>query len=275
MTVELRRLQVGQLEPWFFSAAWHQAMYIAAAHRQHWATRPGVDDDRMDTERHEKLLEADAICRRLLLVAVSTLEATHAGTSEVKAFLPAKADQIALLKFLDDIVEASAAVLLAGIRLELDMSFEPAGEKKLFPLPRRQLVHELVEEEALNRRSVSPGWLVSYADASSNAGRVEYNLACFYSSLAWKKRRDLDEQALNKLLSDSASHLRFALDRLDYAELQVLVPWINDDPSLRGLRELDSELFESVTRPLSRVSAPRQKVKESKPWWRRLLRWRR
>jgi hypothetical protein len=239
----------------------------------HWATRERARDHNSPEELGRALLDAYVICRRLLLVAAETLDALSTRPSLLKKEIRTNAERRAFEDFLDDTVEASAAVLLAGIRLELGERFErpPAG-RVFYPLPRRALIDALVQEEELGDSTLDMGWLVSYADASSNAGRVEYNLACFYASVAWRERHELPPGVRDELLDQSAHHLRLAFSGSSYRDLQVLGPWVEKDPSLRGLRELAPNSFREATSALNRVSTP-EKEPKTPSLWRRLFGW--
>jgi hypothetical protein len=257
MAVELRALRPGRLEPWFFSAGWYQGMYLGAAHRSHWATRePGPT--MWPEANRQALLEAETISRHLLIVALTTLLAPQDQSAHLCKTVPAHVDLVALLAFLDDIVEASAAVLLAGIRVELGNAFEPATSTQS---PSRRALVRLLTAEPSEGTQVSPNLLVAYADASSDQGRVMYNLACFYSALAWKYRNTYRKKRRERTLEQAAQYLASALATLPVADLQILVRWVGKDPSLRGLRELAADRFAAATRTLSRYRVPEQNRK--------------
>ena len=271
MNIELTALPVRTTKQWYFMPSWHQAMYNAAAQRVHWALRREQGNDDEFQKRADALEDADRIARRLLLVATQAVIELGSGR-RARRRIGSAAETRAIHTFLVETVEGSAAVLLGGIRVELGIEYEPVVSD-LFPLPRPSLVEQLVEEEYLAKRSLRPGYLAAYAAAPPEAGgRVEYNLACFYSTVGWKQRRNKGASAT--ALDLAARHLRRASARLNAQDRRALTEWIDRDPSLLGLRELARDKYEAVVEPMRRARPPAARVAKPKPmgWWRRALR---
>jgi hypothetical protein len=175
-----------------------------------------------------------------------------------------------LSEFLETTIEPSAAVLLAGIRLENGSKYDSREDPIHSP---KELLHRLRGERASKSNSsgqlVGPRALVAYAEHSPHRSyRVDYNLACFYASLsdrasdAWsfvhtKKafqrfpgRRvqwpdDAPAQMVLDILGterDEAAQLGLAaldrsLRRADTEDRAALIRWAQKDPTLKGLRE--------------------------------------
>jgi hypothetical protein len=216
-------------------AEWYQVMYNLAAQKAHAAMEPGkygavppflrglslFRDRREDERRRRLLLEAHHHARKLLKqTAISILAHGEAPRTRGE---PERLDR-KLRAFLEETVEPTAAVLLAGVTRAAE--FKSVDRRAI--TTREELV------QALNTGTPSPDTLVAYVTERRDLPfRVRYNLACYYAddnaALAWR-------------------NFKAALTDVPRLEATVLADWAQRDPSLEALRTARREEFDRLLR---------------------------
>lgn len=143
--------------------------------------------------------------------------------------------QRALLRFLAETVEPSAAVLLAGLML---YAHGPADDQPAVALD-RQTVAQLDTHQASTERGPS---LVAYALARDRIGyRAQYNLACYFAELSGYEHREAAS-------TTALEWLRGGLSNAPRFEASQLASWALEDPSLEELRQMREADFYSMVR---------------------------
>ena len=241
------------LRQYFFIPAWHQSMYVAAAHLTHAAELPDTSrgswrelDPSLDIhEPNQALLLADRVATRLLVAAATVIDLLFDSPETAGSYVPHELDRRVLKKTLPELVEPSAAVLLAGIRRHgsmerLELTWDKEGSLELRPSKdapsREHLLDRLVniDSPAQAADQLTPEELVNYAtDRKPLSPRVSYNLACFYSSELHRTPKQTEQR--RRVADRSVDHLEDAFALMDQQERAQLVKWAGIDPSLQPL----------------------------------------
>lgn len=219
-------------------AEWYQVTYNLAAQKAHFALEPGKDErlpeflrrlslfrDRAEEGRRRRLLlEAHDHAQNLLhQAAISILTDDRAAEQPRGRRRPERLDE-KLRTFLEETVEPTAAVLLAGLTKTAGLGFR---ERQAITT-RQDLV------DALRTGTPAPDALVAYVTQRQELPfRVRYNLACYYA----------DESA-----GIAWDNFRVALTSAPRLEATVLADWAQRDPSLEPLRSARREDFDRFVR---------------------------
>ena len=225
-------------EPKSRPAEWYQVTYNLAAQKAHLALEPELgrekrllpflrtllQDAESARQRRQLLLQAHAHAEKLLRRTVADLFADD-RVAEGKGQPPATGRLDAKFRsFLEETVEPTGAVLLAGLTKAADLDFDERGA-----ITTRQ---DLLE--AMRAGTPSPDELLGYVtERRELAFRVRYNLACYY---AGESPRLAFEQ------------LRMALTSAPRLEATVLADWAKRDPSLERLRSAMRDEFDRFVR---------------------------
>jgi len=231
------------------------------------------------------LNEATEEARVLLRTTVRTLRfARIENIWRWWGVLPPGKEGRLLRSFLDDSVEPSAAVLLAGALLETGTPYRFTNRRT----PTREELQRMLEDPT----ALEPAELLAYAvdaaakrDAAAHArfkwrprrvvytARPHYSFACFFSRVA-----ALDREAQEPSLERSVAELgRFFAKEPRHDYRATLAAWARRDPSLKKVRrdpltrDRFAELIESNSRarpPLTEeeeFEARRRDVRSTRP----------
>lgn len=245
-------------------AEWYQVTYNLAAQKAHialeaeaalaatadselgramlWFRRLLGDRDPMDLVRGYQR-EAHEHAHKLLQQTALALQADDlAAEQERSGRVQPKRLERKLRKFLEDTVEPTGAVLLAGLTRS---AFGSEHDDSRAITTRDELV------EALNIGTPAPTSLVGYVmERRDLSYRVHYNLACYFADentrIAWENFRE-------------------AISSAPRFEATVLADWARRDPSLEPLRQARGEEFEGLVRlySLPRLEKPGGKTSEA------------
>jgi hypothetical protein len=244
---------------------WYTVMYGLAAHRSHAAAAGGEDAERdLERAQSEALLLAlacvsavraegrndrwpkalDELERELFGLDDEAEPRPRADAAPRRRMVPemylirnpskralTPPDQgvprSKLLAFLEETVEPSALVLLAGITAELRGEAEPAQDDEAFD---RQAIEKMLVAAVEHRGALNPRRLADGVAARKDLdGRTHYNLACFYAQASGLEHGD-DAQAT---LEQARRHLKTALATIARSARADLARWARRDPSLR------------------------------------------
>jgi hypothetical protein len=219
---------------------WYQVLYHLSAQRGHQAESVEQKD--------EKLLQRATRDAALLVNRASATLLSFGVTraDELNFRLPTDGRDLALVKFLQDIVEPSTVVLLAGLLRELheDWRHDQPHEldrKRLWEFTNRLQIGP-IESRA---DDFSPDELVGYVlQWQAPSYRIRYNLACYFAGS-------------EKTSGDALQALSGALGSVPAPrDTAALAAWSLEDPTLQALRDRDPAGFHAVVDPWAPAKLP-------------------
>jgi hypothetical protein len=213
---------------------WYQVLYNLSAQRSHQVVAK--------ESRDYKLLMLAAKDATLLVnrAAATLLDLGVVQTDGPTSSVPKGARTLA--RFLQDIVEPSGVVLLAGILGTLYGDRDSDSVHPLAALDRRRLERAtrplVINPPGSHERYLSPGELIDYVmQWHAPSYRIRYNLACYFADET-KKQREALEQLAAALAGAPTPR-----------EAARLAGWSLKDPTLKPLRDRDRAGFDAVVDP--------------------------
>ena len=223
---------------------WYQVLYNLSAQRSHQAAAKGKRD-------YTLLLRAAKDATLLVNRAAATLlDFGVLQADELTSRVPRDARTLA--GFLQDIVEPSGVVLLAGILGTLygdgdsnsvHPPTNPLDRKRLEKITRPLLINPPGSDEG----NLSPGELIDYVmQWRAPSYRIRYNLACYFADER-KRQREALEQLAAALAGAPTPR-----------EAVRLAGWSLKDPTLKPLRDRDRAEFDAVVDPWLPTDLPKR-----------------